>query len=831
MKRILIAALLVLCASPTFPLPGPEARGPRPFEYRYFILTPARLLNEQEQADLASRGCVVEKPLTGHRYLVRMSKSSTVGADDPRVASLTPLTWDRKLHSSVLREIAAGKPHVRVTVLFQDEVSFAAAKAAIEDAGGTLADPLQIDFQFSKRIAARIASPSVSQLAGDERVLAIHGPMNLRPVVENASSALLSNVTPLYTNPYNLTGQGVVLSQFELAAADATHKEFGGRLTTHPPFSSSSNDNAAHATHVAGTMIAAGVDPNAKGMAPSATLHEYDANDVDAFPASASKLSAVASNNSWGYSLGWCDRCPGFSWVWLEDTDIYYGGYDLLSAAPLDKITRSDGVLLVHSAGNEARKTGPGGPPFSHGHQANADSPIVSGYCYSADGSGNDCPAPTCKAGPTFCETKQHPQISTLLPPPWVSVGLTASAKNVIAVGAVDINKQIASFSSRGPTRDGRVKPDIVARGVNVYSTIPGDQYTSGPIPGTGTSMSAPVVTGVSALLVEQWRRTFGGQNPTPAILKTLMIATAEDLGNPGPDFTYGFGLLNARSAVDTIIADGAQGRRIATKSIATGEKVEIPVSLSATQNLRVVLGWSDPEVLTFPIDSGDPTDPLAAATLVNDLDLKIIDPRGNEVLPYVLDATNPSQPATRGVNRLDNTEEVEISGAAAGTYKIVVTGTNVTASSPQTFVVVANGELGTAAVPCSDPFGITNTPETAYGNLVAGQTITRRTCDPADVDFVKFLVDKPGAVTVTVSATDTPVRVTLTSSATQTVTLDVPAGTRQTVSTTFSGTTPTIFFAKVEPIGTIGASARYSITPSFSYAQHGRRRSVRRAH
>ncbi len=144
MKRIL-AVVFLLCTS---------AFGVEP-PYRYFILTPARLLNEQEQADLASRGCVVEKPLTGHRYLVRLSKSSTVGAGDPRVASLAPLTGDRKLHSSVLREIADGKPYARVTVLFQDEVSFAEAKGAIEAAGGTLVDPLQIDFQFPRRIAAR----------------------------------------------------------------------------------------------------------------------------------------------------------------------------------------------------------------------------------------------------------------------------------------------------------------------------------------------------------------------------------------------------------------------------------------------------------------------------------------------------------------------------------------------------------------------------------------------------------------------------------------------------------------------------------------------------
>ncbi|HSP16896.1 MAG TPA: S8 family serine peptidase [Thermoanaerobaculia bacterium] len=839
MRRIL-TAVLFLWATAAFgvwtpavePRLQPEKQTPAEAgaPYRYFILTPARLLNEQEQADLASRGLLVQGALTGHRYLVRMSKDATVADDDPRIASLTPLTADRKLHRSAVREVASGKPVARLSILFQDEVSFAEAKAAIEAAGGTLVDPLQTGFQFPRRISARIASTSVAQLAADERVLVVYGPLNLRPIAHNANSALLSNVTPLYTDPYNLTGQGVVLSTFELAAADASHREFGGRLIVHTPFSGNASSDIDHATHTAGTMIAAGVDPNAKGMAPSATLHEYDANDADAFPASASNLSAVASNNSWGYILGWCNTGKCAPWTWEEDTEIYYGNYDMLTNAPLDRLTRSEGILFVHSAGNDAGKIGPGFAPFSHSHQG-FDGTITSGYCYSVDGSGNDCPAPTCKSGPTFCETTRHPQISSILPAPWVSVGLTASAKNVIAVGAVDISKQLANFSSRGPARDGRVKPDLVARGINVYSTIQNNQYTAGPVPGNGTSMAAPVITGVSALLVEQWRRTFGGQNPTPAILKTLMIATAEDLGNRGPDYAYGFGLLNAKAAVDTIIADGGQQRRIVTKPVATGDKIEIPVSLSTAQNLRVVLGWSDPEVLTFPVDSGDPNDPVAAATLVNDLDLKVIDASGNDVLPYVLDPKNPNAAATHGVNHIDNTEEVEIAGAPAGTYKIVVTGTSVTASSPQTFVVVANAELGVTQQPCTEPFGPTSTPDTAYGNLVSTQMITGRTCQTTDVDYFKFAVDRPGPVSVTVAATDTPLRVTLTSAATQSVTVDVPAGTTQTITTPFTGTTATTFFARIEPTGTIGVSARYSITPSFSYAQHGRRRAVRRAH
>ena len=790
----------------------------------HFILSPNRLLNEQEQADLAWRGLVIERVLTNGRYLVHLTADATVTDADPRIASLRPLTGDVKLHRSALHELASTRPYARLQILFHDDVSFDAAKSAIEAAGGTLAEPLQNQFHVPQRIPALISPSAISSLAADNSVLLVYGPRNLPIESENAVTAAISNVTPLFSGPYNLSGQGVSLSYFELAQADASHREFQGRLTAHGPFQGSANPDVEHATHVGGTMIAAGLDPSAKGMAPSATLDEYDANN-DNFLDVKNQLTSRSDNNSWGYVLGWCDRGSCTGWVWSA-SDLYYGGYDALVTAPLDKITRDVGVLMVHSAGNDADKLGPQSAPFAHGHFDDAGK-IVTGYCYSADGSGTDCPVP-CKAGATFCETVRHPQITSVLPAPWMSIGLTASAKNVVAVGAVDTGKNIASFSSRGPTRDGRLKPDLVARGIGVYSSFPTNLYSSL----SGTSMSSPAVTGASALLVEQWRRMFGGVNPTPAALKTLMLATAQDLGNRGPDFTYGFGLLDARAAVDTIIADGGQARRIKMDSLATAGRIEIPLTVTAAGNLRVVLGWSDPEVLVFPVDSGDPTDPLAASTLVNDLDVKVVDPNGSDVLPYVLDATNPGQPATHGVNHIDNTEEVEIVNAVPGIYKVVVTGTSVTASSPQAFVlVVTNGELGAAVVPCSNPFASNNSQGSAYGNVVSSQSLSGRTCDVTNASFFKFLVDKPGTVSVTVTATDTPVRLTLSSDATQAIVADIPAGQTQTVSTTFSGTTSTEFFAQVAATGTIGSTAKYTITPNFPSGEKARRRSVRRSH
>ncbi|HEX7421015.1 MAG TPA: hypothetical protein VF505_14085, partial [Thermoanaerobaculia bacterium] len=321
MRRTLLAVFLLSATTVLGAItsggqaPSPVRTGQAPV--LHFILSPSRLLNEQEQADLASRGLIIEHVLTNGRYLVRMTADATVTAADPRVASLTPLTGDLKLHGSALRELASTRPYARLQILFQDGVSFAAAKSAIEAVGGTLAEPLQNQFHVPRRIPTLIAPSALSSLAADDSVLLVYGPRNLPIESENAVSAALSNVTPLFSGPYNLSGQGVSLSYFELAQADASHKEFNGRLTSHTPFVGSATRDVQHATHVAGTMIAAGIDPSAKGMAPSATLDEYDANN-DNFLDLKNALTSRSDNNSWGYILGWCTSgdCVSAGFVW-----------------------------------------------------------------------------------------------------------------------------------------------------------------------------------------------------------------------------------------------------------------------------------------------------------------------------------------------------------------------------------------------------------------------------------------------------------------------------------------------------------------------------------
>ncbi len=781
----------------------PEQAGPARLQGRAMILHPSRALTDADRAELAKDGIFVRHALTQGRYLARVSERASV--TDSRIASLEPLTPELKISRSALREVTSGRSWAQLNVIFHRDVPFEDARAALLASGAALSDPFATDFSPGRRIQVTIAPASLDALAADERVLTIAGPRRMRVKTDNAVSAQVSHVTELFSAPYNLTGDGVTVSLFELAEAQASHVEFEGRLTTHATGGSSGDKN--HGTHVSGTIGAAGVRVDAKGMAPKVRIHQFcvtcgqeslawlEAKEDDLAP-----LGVVADNNSWGYVLGWSSE--GLP-VW-NDAEEYYGAYDLIVAAPLDEISNDKKILFVHSAGNDADP-----PNFGvwseHRHvDDKGDTISDKTFCYSANGSGSDCPA-SCNGG---CETAKHHD--TL---PFDTIGVTAAAKNLVTVGAVRENLDIVGFSSRGPAKDGRLKPDVVARGSSVLSSVPTNSYTRL----SGTSMASPAVTGIVALLTEQWRRTFAGTNPTPAQLKGLLIAGADDLGTPGPDYTFGFGLVNAKSSIDTIIADAGQGKRIRNLTVSQGQAVETAIVVSQQEKLRVVLQWPDPPIVFLGGDD------IAAEALVNDLDLHIVDPSGTTVRAYVLDKNNPTAAATTGVNTVDNTEMVEIPNASPGTYRVVVTGTAVP-EGPQAAVLVSSTR---AAAPCVDLQEINNSTDTAHGNLVPGQQVNAGICSAGDLDFFKFVVTKTGPVSVTVTTGDTALRVTMTGTGISR-TQDVPANTTAVLSADAT-TVPNTVTVKFEAIGSAGAEPQYKFTPQFGETNQPRRRSVRK--
>ncbi len=241
------------------------------------------------------------------------------------------------------------------------------------------------------------------------------------------------------------------------------------------------------------------------------------------------------------------------------------------------------------------------------------------------------------------------------------------TAKNILTIGSMNnVVYTIGAGSSRGPTADGRIKPELVAGGVVITSTIPGNLYSGM----TGTSMACPTATGILALITERWRQLHGGDFPDGALLKTLVLNSAVDLGNPGPDFTYGFGMISARTTVEAL-----EQNHYFTGTVSGGgsQSFTIPSLPSGAYQLKVLLYWPDA-----------PAQPFAATTLVNDLDLTVTEPGGTVHLPMVLDPTagNLNNNAIEGVDHTNNVEQVVVNNPPAGDFTLNVTGSSLPAGA-----------------------------------------------------------------------------------------------------------------------------------------------------
>ncbi|MBW8049830.1 MAG: S8 family serine peptidase, partial [Cytophagales bacterium] len=245
--------------------------------------------------------------------------------------------------------------------------------------------------------------------------------------------------------------------------------------------------------------------------------------------------------------------------------------------------------------------------------------------------------------------------------------------KNVIACGNLNDKDALVSSSSRGPADDGRIKPDICANGVGQLSTDDPNTYQVGG----GTSAAAPGIAGVLAQLYQAYRELNSGADPESPLLKACLLNTAEDLGNPGPDFSFGWGRVNAFRAVKTL-----EDNRYLDSAISQGGANTHNLTVPAgAKQLRVMLYWLDYEGA-----------PAAAKALVNDLNMQVTDPSAVVYDPWVLDPTpnpvNLNLNAVRAVDDLNNMEQVTIDNPPAGSYTITVNGFQVP-QGPQKYYIV----------------------------------------------------------------------------------------------------------------------------------------------
>lgn len=533
--------------------------------------------------------------------------------------------------------------------------------------------------------------------------------------------------------PYSATGLGVLVGVWDGGAVRPTHREFGDRVD--PVDGASPN---YHATHVGGTIGAVGVVEAARGMAPAVALESYDWTDDTAEMAGRAAVDAGSadvvrlSNHSYGFITGWAEgNFSGNSgWHWFGSDhgtvreDERFGQYTT-EARSWDEICRAAPYFLPFKAAGNDRDDG---------------KPATGETYYYFDPASGWTAEKYDEAFSPFADGYDEGGFDT--------IGDAGIAKNVITVGAVDdavaggtrdpSQAAMSSFSGWGPTDDGRIKPDLVANGVALYSTHSASDSSYATL--SGTSMATPNAAGTAALLQEIHARQSGGNFARASTLKALLLHTADDLGTPGPDFSYGWGLVDAVGAADVILrhfeSPGAQTLTVDVLAGADARR-EVVVRRDGPGPLRATLVWTDP--------AGPAVDGLdaPAPVLVHDLDLRIVGPGGTVYRPFVLDPADPALAATTGDNDRDNVEQVLVPpDAPPGDYRIEVSVEGDLGAEGQGFSLVVSGQLTGA---------LSVTPTTVAG-------LSGEPGGPFSPDPVEFLVsnEDPGTArsfTVTSSA------------------------------------------------------------------------------
>ena len=501
-----------------------------------------------------------------------------------------------------------------------------------------------------------------------------------------------NKVWPGGTVGTSLTGAGLTgrLGEWDGGAVLVTHQELTGRVTQVDAPSST----VTHSTHVAGTMIASGVNANAIGMSYQATLSAYDWNNDVSEMMSAAANGMILSNHSYGTICGWyynTTYSPAH-WEWYGNTsistttDYKYGSYGQEAADWDYTASQYPYYLICKAAGNDRGANLSGSTWYV---RDNSNTWILGTGSIPSAVSQFDCVEPT------------------------------ATAKNILTVGAVNkigssntnngwtqtSDVVMSTFSGWGPTDDGRIKPDVVAAGVSIFSTS--DASTTTYTTMSGTSMATPSVCG-SLLLVQQHFNNLKGRFMLASTLKAIAIHTADEAGNIGPDYTFGWGLLNIAKAV-RLISDSTYSQ-IQEKTLANGAIYSQNVTTDGTTPLRITISWTDVPATVRNAALNDTT-----RRIVNDLDIRLRRVSDNSIfMPFILNPASPNTPATTGDNIRDNVEQIYIAAPTSGSYVLTVSHKGVLAN-PQNYSLIISGVAGPPSAVYS---------KTA-NSICTGQTIT----------------------------------------------------------------------------------------------------------
>ena len=671
---------------------------------RHVVLQLDRIPNASERKALEATGIKLVQYLSDRGWFATVKGGLTAEAISRVRGSWNILPADRLAPSLARGPIpahaVAPDGRIWIEILAFGDADFDALAAEVHARGGTV-DATVRPFDT---IFASVPDGSLAGLAGVDGIQRIEpiAPPS-RPEMNRARNYL--NQPAVLAPPYSLTGAGVDVGVHDYGHAfrhtDYYNRWSQGDLSAGQPFSV-----VLHPTMTAGAIGGDGtLISSFAGMAPGANVVTYsyaatpccEANNYSDIVLELQNGGDVA-NNSWGY---FCD----------DASPLPFGNYTTQARVfdrqvlGMDSNGNSvgDPMVVVFSGGNERDKT--------------------------------QCAQITEKVAPF----RNYGSINQPKP-----------AKNPIVVGAVDsADDRMSSFSSWGPTSDGRLRPDIVAAGVHSGTYASGiselDNCFGNPVGASNqqcyraannsntqyggyawfseTSAAAAMVSGNAALFIQDYRSTHAGANPPPSMVKAHFIHTARDLSdstswyNPGPDYASGYGLLNIQAAVDQLRSGG-----FAYDCVDNGQSKTITLAVPAgTANVKVTLVWDD-----VP---GTPA--TTAPALVNDLDLVVTDASGVRRYPWTLNPASPAADAVRTAeDHLNNAEQVFADGSVpAGNWTVTVRGTAVP-SGPQCYSLVypplAGGSCPEGAA-CDDGNVCTTNDTCSGGVCVGGGTLN---CD-----------------------------------------------------------------------------------------------------
>ncbi|MEX0997747.1 MAG: S8 family serine peptidase [Flavobacteriaceae bacterium] len=456
----------------------------------------------------------------------------------------------------------------------------------------------------------------------------------------NRTAGITARADRVYTGGsagLDLNGENMLVGVWDGGLVREGHQLLEGRAD----HIDSETQLSSHATHVTGTVIGSEAfqSGNGKGMAPMAESINYSfrvGSDAAEVLAAISDVGLLVSNHSYGVPP------DGGSGAALP---VYLLGKYTGSSRLWDQIQFGAPYYLPVWAAGNARNT-------AHNNQADGGYDILTNQTVSKN-----------------------------------SLSVAATFQVLNYVNSTSVN--MSSFSSWGPSDDGRIKPDISAKGVNTFSSTATSNASYANF--SGTSMAAPSVAGV-LLLLQQHYNELNAEFMRSSTLRGLVLHTADEAGvAPGPDFRFGWGLINTEKAAEIISNDGTNAH-ILELTIQNGQSIEITGNAVSGERLVASITWLDKQGNVTAGQTVDDTTPM----LVNDLDLRVIDENNDVNMPWIIEfdhsvSATYNTPASRGDNVVDNIEKVEIDNPA-GDYLIRVSHKGTLDGGEQAVSVILSG-------------------------------------------------------------------------------------------------------------------------------------------